>query len=92
MKNGKVVVGLLAGVAAGALLGVLFAPNNGKRTRRKIAHTSEDFADDVKGKFNELLSTINHKYEKVLQDAGDVVNNGKAKYDVLKKEMKNITS
>jgi gas vesicle protein len=67
MKNGKVVVGLLAGVAAGAIVGVLFAPHSGKRTRRKISHKSEDFADEIKGKFNDLLSTINHKYQTVLK-------------------------
>jgi gas vesicle protein len=92
MKNGKVVVGLLAGVAAGAILGVLFAPHSGKRSRRKIAHKSEEMADNVKEKFNDLLSTINHKYESVIKEAGDIVDNGKTKYNVMKKDLKNIVS
>lgn len=31
MKSGKVVLGLLAGVAAGALAGILFAPAKGTK-------------------------------------------------------------
>ena len=36
MKQGQIVLGVLAGIAAGAVLGILFAPDKGTITRKKI--------------------------------------------------------
>ena len=36
MGNGKILLGVLAGAAAGATLGILFAPKKGSVTRKKI--------------------------------------------------------
>ena len=43
MKNSDVVVGILGGLAVGAILGILFAPDKGSNTRRKIAEKGTDF-------------------------------------------------
>ena len=58
MSSGKVLLGVLAGVAAGALLGILFAPDKGQKTRKNIARKGEDFADGLKEKFDEFLENI----------------------------------
>jgi gas vesicle protein len=36
MNSGKVLLGLFAGIAAGALLGILFAPEKGVGNPKKI--------------------------------------------------------
>ncbi len=36
MESDKVVVGILAGVAIGALVGVLYAPDKGSKTRKRV--------------------------------------------------------
>jgi len=79
MRSGKVLLGLLAGVAAGALLGVLFAPQKGSKTRKKILKTSEDYADNLKERFNAFLSGLTDKFEKVKQDVNDIAGKGKTK-------------
>ena len=71
MSSGKVLLGLLAGVAAGALLGVLFAPDKGWVTRKRIAKKSEDYVDGLTEKFNEFLDTVSEK----LDDAEEMVEN-----------------
>lgn len=58
MNSGKIIVGALAGIAAGALIGVLFAPDKGSETRSKIVKKGEDYLDSVKKKFNSLLDDI----------------------------------
>jgi gas vesicle protein len=65
MSLGKVLLGVLAGVAAGALLGVLFAPEKGTVTRKKITRKGDDYADALKEKFNEYMETISEKLEDV---------------------------
>jgi len=61
--TGKVIIGLLAGAAAGAILGVLFAPDKGSETRRKIAEKSKDVKDDIKNKFDEILEKTKEKFD-----------------------------
>jgi len=62
MNSGKIILGALAGIAAGALIGVLFAPDKGSESRQKIVKKGEDYLDSVKNKFNTLLDTIAGKY------------------------------
>lgn len=36
MKTNKVILGIISGMAIGAVLGVLFAPDKGANTRKKL--------------------------------------------------------
>jgi len=63
MASGKLILGVLAGLAAGAALGVLFAPDKGTETRRKITKKGLDLTDSVKEKINEFVDSIVEKYE-----------------------------
>jgi len=62
MSSGKVLLGVLAGLAGGALLGILVAPAEGKATRKKYVKMGSDFTDEVKSKFNEFVDDVSGKY------------------------------
>jgi gas vesicle protein len=81
MNTGKVLLGVLAGVATGALLGILFAPEKGTKTRRKIMESGDDYVDELKSKFDDLVNSISHKFESSKKDAEMMLANGKSKVD-----------
>jgi gas vesicle protein len=69
MSKGNVMIGALAGVAVGALLGILFAPDKGTETRRKISSKSKETADELKDKFNEFVDGISDRLDKLKKEA-----------------------
>jgi gas vesicle protein len=83
MNTGKVVLGTLAGLAIGGILGVLFAPEKGSVTRLKIRDQGNDYADKLKLKYNEFADTIAEKMHSAKEFAQEMVENGRAEYDEL---------
>jgi len=79
MKSGKLLLGLVAGAAAGAVLGILFAPDKGSETRRKIAQKGNDYAEGLKEKFTQFIDTIQEQGEIFMDEANETYEEGKAK-------------
>ncbi|MDQ6815173.1 MAG: YtxH domain-containing protein [Bacteroidota bacterium] len=80
MSSGsKVLLGVLAGAATGAILGVLFAPDKGDETRRRISEGSRDVTENLKAKFGEFVDGLADRYETVKDSATDLLDQGKQK-------------
>lgn len=87
MNSGKLIAGLLIGAAAGAILGVLFAPDKGTETRRKISKKGTDVADGLKEKFNDFVDSVAENLTGVKEGAVELYENGRQKISNLKSDV-----
>ncbi len=86
MSTSKVLVGIIAGLAAGAVVGLLMAPDTGSNTRKKISQKGEGYVDDLRSKFNDFLDGFMNQVETVKDDAHDLADRAKSKIgDTMKK-------
>jgi gas vesicle protein len=85
MSSGKVVLGLLAGIATGAITGLLFAPDNGSNTRKKITKKSKAYEKKMGKKFNKNIDIANKKFDKLKSEISDFTEQKMSKAEADKK-------
>jgi gas vesicle protein len=88
MRSGKVILGVLAGFAIGTALGVLFAPDKGWNTRKRISKKAEDLTEDLRDKFEEFLDNISVKVDEVKEEVDDFLHKTKTGATEAKNEAK----
>ena len=86
MSTSKTLLGFIAGAAVGAALGILFAPDKGTETRKKISDQGNDLADNIKGKFTDLVDGVKEKFSSLKGEADDAVDKGYSAYNRTKSE------
>ena len=67
---------LLIGAAIGAIVGILYAPNKGSITRRRLHRKGNQLRD----KIIDLKDVINEKMETLKEDAKDMAMQGNGHY------------
>jgi len=70
MENGRyglmgLVLTFMAGCVVGGTAGLLYAPQSGTRTRRRIA----DFAEDVRDRAGDVTEQATEKFQKATEQA-----------------------
>jgi gas vesicle protein len=61
MKNSNVILGVLGGLAIGAIAGILFAPDKGTKTRKKIKAKAKDVKANFENDFENFMSKMEEK-------------------------------
>ncbi|MBP7809215.1 MAG: YtxH domain-containing protein [Bacteroidia bacterium] len=77
-NTGKMIGALLVGAAIGGVLGILFAPDKGSETRKKIAGQTNDLAESLKEKFDTLMEEAKKEIEMAKEKAGEFANHVKS--------------
>lgn len=85
MNTGKVALGVLAGLATGAILGILFAPDKGSVTRKKIADKGKDSLDGLKTRYNSVIDNLSSRLEHAKQNGHAIVDEAYEYAEDLKK-------
>jgi gas vesicle protein len=86
MKTSNVILGILAGAAVGAVIGILFAPDSGKNTRDKISRKTEDLVGDLKDRADHLASRASelaHKATNLVDKVSDSMLKAKREQEAM---------
>lgn len=75
MSLGKVLIGVMAGFATGAVLGVLYAPDKGTTTRRRFSGKGYTYTEELEKKFNDLIDNITEQFETVVKEVNQSAEN-----------------
>lgn len=78
--NSKVLVGLLVGLAAGAALGLLFAPEKGSDTRDKLSQSLKDLGDSIKDKAADEINNLTSLKDKVVDSLKSKLRDAEEEY------------
>lgn len=92
MSTGKVVLGTLAGLAIGGIVGILLAPEKGSTTRKKMMDSTDGFVDKIKSKVDGFRDSVAGKFESTKNEAENLADKGKAAYEGVKNEVKDAAS
>ncbi|SOD78911.1 YtxH domain-containing protein [Spirosoma fluviale] len=79
----KALPGILVGLAVGAIVGILLAPESGQKTRKRISSESDSFFKDLQDQLQSGLESIKSQYNDYVDSATektqDVVSQAKRK-------------
>jgi gas vesicle protein len=88
MDNKKALLGIFALAAAGAVAGVLFAPDKGSKTRKKLKGKAEDLQGSLRTSFDDFMYELKKAYRSGSNEAEELSERAMAKINALKADVK----
>ncbi len=83
-NNGKVFLGIVTAAAVGAVIGLLFAPEEGNKTRENLRKGANSLADELLAALNKGKDQFEDLKGQVKDKASELRGRAESKYDDLK--------
>ncbi len=80
----KVIIGIVGAAAAGAVIGMLLAPDKGSEIRKKVKSTANDWACQLADLFAEGKTELNNLKNKASRTAKDLQSQAEERYNNVK--------
>ncbi|SHN21413.1 YtxH domain-containing protein [Flavobacterium xinjiangense] len=90
MKNSNLVLGLLGGIAAGTVLGILFAPAKGSENRKIIADKGSELNDNLKESVCKLSDKITQTITELKNDSKNILGNANDTLAAERADLENL--
>ena len=74
MKSTSIILNIILASAAGIVAGMLFAPDKGSKTRRKISEKNHQYSDYLAEKFDEFVDSVSHPLESIEHETKRLAN------------------
>lgn len=90
--NSKVLAALLAGLAAGAAIGILFAPEKGTETRDKLNDSLKNLGDSIKDRAADEIGNLSEFKDKVVESIKTKLKGAEEEYVAAKATASNVST
>ncbi|MDL2262374.1 YtxH domain-containing protein [Bacteroidales bacterium OttesenSCG-928-I21] len=83
---GKGLIAFVSGAAVGAALGILFAPDKGVKTRKKIAKKTRDITDSAREKLEDFIESAEEIVDELKENASNFMSRNEEIFDDVKED------
>lgn len=91
-KFEKLLIATLSGMASGVVLGLLFAPDKGSKTREKISRKGDEYLKTIRNDLAEIRQYLNKRAESTRENLNELSEEAKNKSEEVLKKAKKLTS
>lgn len=91
-KFNKLLIATFSGMAGGIVLGLLFAPDKGAKTREKISQKSDEYLKTIRNDIAEIRSYLKKRTESTRENLNELSEEAKNKSEEVLKKAKKLTS